>query len=121
MLHMELIQDRREVEQRKMQDLERELETIQAQQRQIQAEQSSQGQQAGEIEVQLQQTSLSKPERDELEAQRAELLNTPPSRFGAAQNALAQREARVRERLALEDDRMQALERQLRQLSAAVR
>lgn len=119
-LHRELVQDRREMQQHKLQDLEHELETIQGQQRQIQSDQSSRVQQAADIEAQLQQPNLTKSERDDLEAERTELLNTPPARFSSPQNALSQREAAVRDRLALQGQRMQAIEEQLRQFTLAV-
>lgn len=117
-VHLALLEDRREIQQAKIQDLERELQAVQTQQHQLQEEQSSQAQQAADIEAQLLQSSLTKAEREELEGRRADLLAIPPSGLASVQNALAQREARARERLALQEQRVRAIDRQLDQLSA---
>lgn len=117
-IHMELLEDRRDFQQAKLQDLEREIDTVRTQQQQVQEEQRSQTQQAVEIEGRLVQASLSNQERAELEEQRADLLAQSPSKFGSVQNALAQREARARERLALQEQRVRAIDRQIRELSA---
>lgn len=117
-MHLEILEDRREIQQGKIQDLQRELETIQSQQHQLQEEQRSESQQAVETEGELSQASLSKAEREELEARRADLQTLSPTRFVGAQNALTQREARVRERLALQEQRVRAIEQQLHELSS---
>jgi hypothetical protein len=116
-LHLEILEDRRELQKGKVQDLQNELEAIQSQQHQLQEEQRSETQQATETEGELGQSSLSKAEREELEARRAELQALSPTRFAGAQNALTQREARVRERLALQEQRVRAIEQQLHELS----
>jgi hypothetical protein len=116
-VHLEILEDRREIQQGKVQDLQRELEAIQGQQHQLQEEQRVEGQQAVETESELSQASLSKPERDELEARKADLQALSPTRFVGAQNALTQREARVHERLALQEQRVRAIEQELRALS----
>lgn len=117
-VHIELLEQRRDLQQAKMQDLERELDAVRNQQQQLQEEQNSQTQQAADIEAQLVQPSLTKAEHEELEARRADLLALSPSRFGSVHNALAQRETRARERLALQEERVRALDQQLRELSA---
>ena len=120
-MHLEILEDRREIQQGKIQYLQHELETIQSQQHQLQEEQRSESQQAVETEGDLNQTSLSKAEREELEARRADLQALSPNRFVGAQNALTQREARVRERLALQEQRIRAIEQQLHELSPGSR
>ena len=116
-IHLEILEDRRQVQQTAMQDTERELESIHARQSELQEEQRSQVQQASDIEAQLTQAGLGKAEREELEAQRAELLSLSPARFGTAQNALGEREAHVRERLADQERRLRAIEQQLGELA----
>ena len=116
-LHLEILEDRREMQQGKVQDLQHQLEAIQSQQHQLQEEQRSESQQAAETEGELSQASLSKAEREELEARKADLQTLSPTRFIGAQNTLTQREARVRERLALQEQRVRAIEQQLRELS----
>ena len=107
-MHLEMLEDRREMQQGKIQDLQRELETIQSQQHQLQEEQRAESQQAVDTEGELSQASLSKAEREELEARRADLQALSPTRFVGAQNALTQREARARERLAIQEQRVRA-------------
>ena len=116
-VHLEILEDRREIQQGKIQDLQRELEAIQGQQHQLQEEQRSETQQAAETEGELSQTSLSKAEREELDARKADLQTLSPTRFAGTQNALTQREARARERLALQEQRVRAIEQQLHELS----
>lgn len=116
-VHLEILEDRREIQQGKIQDLQHELQTIQGQQHQLQEEQRAEAQQATETEGELSQASLSKAEREELEARRADLQSLSPTRFVGAQNALAEREARVRERLALQTQRIRAIEQELSELS----
>lgn len=118
-MRVELLVDRRELQQVKLQDLERQLENVQSQEHQFQAEQSSRAQQAADIDSQLLQPNLDKATRDELEAQKADLLTAASSSQSAiAQNAISQRAARVRDLLAAQEQRMQELDRLARQLSA---
>lgn len=117
-LQIELLEDRRDLQQARLQDLERDLESIQTRQQEIQEEQRSQTQRAAEIDGQLLQSNLSNPERAELEAQKADLLAQSPARFGTAQSALTQQETRARERLALQEQRVRAIDRQISELSA---
>ena len=78
-VHLEMLEDRREMQQGKIQDLQRELEAIQGQQHQLQEEQRSESQQAVETEGELSQASLSKAEREELgRARRISRPSHPP-------------------------------------------
>ena len=119
-VHRELLEQRRDLQLAKFESLQRDLESIQAQQRQLQDEQRAQAQQAAEVEAQLGQGTLTQAERDELQSQRVELA-VSPTRFGSAENALTQREAHARESLAIQEQRVQELDRQLRELTAASR
>jgi hypothetical protein len=70
-----------------------------------------------EIEGQLAQVTLAKEEREELQSRRTDLLDgTSSSRFGSAQAALAQRETQVRERIALQQRRIQLLMQRAQEL-----
>jgi len=119
-IHLEVLAQRRELQQAKLESVQRDLESIQAQQRQLQDEQRAQAQQAAEVEAQLGQSTLTQAERDELQSQKAELAASP-TRFGSAENALALREARALEGLAIQEQRVQEIDRQLRELTAATR
>ena len=117
-VHLEVLEDRREIEQNAKQGLERELDSIHSRQNELQQEQGSEVQQAADIEAQLSQSGLSASEREELEARRTDLLSLSPSRFGTAQNALVQKETRLRERLAQQERRIQSIDQQLGELSS---
>lgn len=116
-MRVELLEDRREIQQTRMQELQRDVETVQSQQQRLDEEQRSQTQQAAEIESQLSQSNLTKAEREELEARKADLLNISPARYATSQAALAQREARARDRLAQQQQRLRLVEQQLRELA----
>ena len=119
-IHLELLEQRRELQQAKLESVQRDLESIQAQQHELQDEQRAQAQQAVEVEEQLGQSTLTQAERDELQSQKAELAASP-TRFGSAENALTLREARAREGLAIQEQRVREIDRQLRELTAAAR
>ena len=116
-LRVELLEDRWEIQQAKMQDLERELQIVQNQRHQLQAEQRAETLQVAEIEGLLAQVTLAKEEREELQSRRADLLDgASSSRFDSAQSALAQRETQVRERIALQQRRIQLLMQRAQEL-----
>jgi hypothetical protein len=111
-IRLELIQERYEKQQTGLSDLERELQLIRDQQREIEEEQNAEAREPVEIDSQLAQPGISKEQREELEARKADLLSAGLSRFAGPRSALAQREAQVRERIAGEQERIQRLARQ---------
>lgn len=118
-VRLELLEDRKEAQQARMRDLEHDLEVIQNKERGLEEEQHSQIQQAADIEGQLAQPSLTKAEREELEAQKADVLNISPARYSTPQAVLSQRETHARDRLAEQEQRLRQIERQIRELSSA--
>ena len=117
-LRKELLEDRRDIQQAKLQELQKQLGAIQEQQRAIDQEQSSRTSELAEIEVQLQRPNLEKNEREDLENQKAQLLSMPPEPSSAVQNGLSQRETRVRDLLANQEQHLGVLDQLIRQLTA---
>ena len=120
-LQMEMLEDRRELLAARIKDIEDELQVIQSRQRELLGEQQSRTQQVSDIESQLAQAPLSKQEREELEATEKDLLAGSPEMPAAVLAQLAQREALVRERLAQHEQRLQSVDRQLRQLAPSAK
>jgi hypothetical protein len=116
-IRLELIEERCEKQQTGLSNLERELQLIRDQQREMEEEQNAEVREPVEIDSQLAQPGLSKEQREELEARKADLLSAGPSRFAGARSALAQREAQVRDRIAGEQQRIQQLARQAQALA----
>ena len=116
-LRLELLEERCERQQTKLAEVEHELELVRNQQRELEEEQNSEAREATEIDSQLGQSGLSSQQREELEARKADLLATGPSRFGSSEVALAQRETQVRERVALEQQHIQFLVQQAQELA----
>ena len=116
-LRLEILADRRELLQAKIKDIESELQAIQGRQSELQGEQQARTQQVSEIEGRLAEAALSKQEHEELEAEKEDLLAGSPPIAGAVLAQLAQQEAQARERLAFQQQRLQLLDRQVRQLS----
>jgi hypothetical protein len=117
-LRAELLEDRRAMQQAKVADLQRQLESIEGQQRHFDQERSAKERQLAEVETELTQPNLDNNERAELESQKVQLLSVPPGPPPVVQNVLSQREARVRDLLAEQEQRAQALDQLARQLSA---
>jgi len=117
-LRGELLEDRRTVQQAKLWDLEKRLRALQEQQRELDQEQSSRASELAEIETRLQQPDLQQTEREDLEGQKNELSNVAPGSSMTQQNALSQREARVRSLLAEQEQRVQALEQLSQEIKA---
>jgi septal ring factor EnvC (AmiA/AmiB activator) len=118
-LRAELLEDRRAMQQAKLEDLRKQLAVVEAQRCQIELEQNSRTEQLAEIETQLQQSNLEKNEREELESQKAQLLKMPLEPSPAVQNALSGRQTEVRSLLAEQEHRMSALDQLAHQLSGA--
>ncbi|HTQ53164.1 MAG TPA: hypothetical protein VMI94_01820 [Bryobacteraceae bacterium] len=117
-LRQELLEQRRAIEQAKIADLERQLKGIQEQRRVFDEDRSSRDQQLAAIETALLQSNPDKQERDELESQRAQLLSAPSGPPPTVENAISQREARVRDQLAETEQRARALDQLVQQLAA---
>jgi len=120
-IRLELIEERSEKRQAGLSDLEHELQLIRDQQREIEEEQSAEAREPTEIDSQLAQPGISKEQREELEARKADLLAAGPSRFTGPRAALAQREAQARERIAAEQQRIQILAQQAQDLAPAMK
>jgi predicted O-linked N-acetylglucosamine transferase (SPINDLY family) len=120
-LRLELIEERCEKQHSRLSNLERELQLIGDQQREIEEEQNAELREPIEIDSQLAQPGISKEQREELEARKADLLAAEPSRFVASRLALAQREDEARKRIAVEQQRMQVLVQQAQNLSRAAK
>ena len=120
-LQLEMLEDRRELLAARIKEIEDELLVVQGRQREMLGDQQSRTQQVSEIESQLAQTPLSKQEREELEATQKDLLGGSEAMPGALLAQLAQREALARERLAEQEQRLQSVDRQLRQLAPSSR
>lgn len=120
-LRLEMLEDRRELLAARIKDIEDELQVIQSRQRELLGEQQSRTQQVSEIESQLAQAPLSKQEREELEATEKDLLAGSPGMPAAVLAQLAQREALARERLAQQEQRLQSVDRQVRQLAPSAK
>lgn len=116
-LRLELIEERREKQQAGLAALERELQLIRDQQKDLDEQQNAESREPMEIDVQLTQPDLSKARREELEARKADLLVAGPSRFASPQSALARREADARERIALQQQRLQLLAQEAQNLA----
>ena len=116
-IRLELIEERCEKHQTRLSDLERELQRIHNQQRDLEEEQKAEVTEPHQIDAQLAQPGLSKEQREELEARKAEVLATGPSRFARAQAALSQRETQAREHIAIQQHRIQLLANQAQDLA----
>jgi hypothetical protein len=115
-LRLELIEERCDAQQGRLSSLERELQLIRDQQREIEEEQNAELREPTEIDSQLAQPGISKEQREELEARKADLLGAEPSRYAASRLALAKREDEARQRVAVEQQRMQVLVQQAQNL-----
>ena len=120
-IRLELIEERCEKQQTVLSDLEGELQHIRDQQREMEEEQNAEVREPIEIDSQLAQPGISNEQREELEARKAELLASGPSRFAGPRSALAQREAQARERIAIEQQRIQLLSKQAQDFATAAK
>jgi hypothetical protein len=115
-LRLELLEERCERQQARLREVERELELVHNQQRELEEEQSAEAQQTTEIDAHLAQSNLSSQEREDLQSEKSDLLAAGQARFGSSRVALSQREAQVRERITIEQQRVQFLAQQAQKL-----
>lgn len=116
-LRAELLADRRVLHQSKAEEFEKQLSAVAAQRQQLDLQQASRTGQLTAVETQLGKPDLEKNERDELEAEKAQLVDTRTDPSDALRNSLSQREARLRGLLSAEEQNLLALEQLARQLS----
>jgi hypothetical protein len=120
-IRLELLEERYQKQQTGLSQLERELQLIRDQQREIEEEQNAEGREPIEIDSQLAQPGISKEQREELEARKADLLAGGSSRFAGPRSALSQREAQARELITIEQQRIQLLAQQAQDLAPAAK